>query len=170
MRFEIVIASKVVALRIDPQTGSNGKKFSIKAQNKDYQIEILSENATGLIVSIENRVYSLKVFRRTQSQVVFAANGRIIEASTKKNAVSQKPFSGIASIGEIVKSNFPAKIVKIMARPGEPLNQGDTIIVVEAMKMEAQIRVPGNCVVREIFVKEGEMVERGKTLARLEPR
>ncbi len=69
-----------------------------------------------------------------------------------------------------MKSNFPAKIVKIMAAKGDRLNQGDTIMVVEAMKMEAQIKVPSMCVVAEIFVREGEMVERGKTLARLGPR
>jgi len=40
-------------------------------------------------------------------------------------------------------------------------------MILEAMKMEAQIKVPNDCVVKEILVKEGQMVEKGKILARL---
>ena len=43
----------------------------------------------------------------------------------------------------------------------------DTIIVLEAMKMESQIKTPGDCTVSDVFVKEGTLVERGKVLAKL---
>ena len=170
MRCEIIIGSKKAPVTLKPIADSNGTKFCVSTSKQKYSIEILAQNDTRTIVSIDNRVYSLKVLRGTSSDLTFAVNERIVEASTKKKvAGSENGFSGITMAQEVMRSNFPAKIVKILSKEGDRVNQGDTIMVVEAMKMEAQIKAPGNCVVKEIFVKEGEMVERGKALARLGP-
>jgi biotin carboxyl carrier protein len=170
MHYEITIGSETKDVATDKIETPNGKKYSIVSDKKKFRIEILSQNKSNLIVSLDEKVYSLTIIKRSPSRVIFAANRKIIEALIKDRASPKQDYSIAVPRDGLIKSNFPAKIIKINARTGDSLNKGDTIIVLEAMKMEAQIRVPNSCVVKEIFVKEGEMVERGKTLARLESR
>ena len=64
----------------------------------------------------------------------------------------------LGTIKNLIVSNFPAKVVKLEVKPGDFLRQGETLIVLEAMKMEAQIKAPKDCTVDSVFVKEGEMI------------
>ena len=94
-------------------------------------------------------------------------NGKFVEASTTTGKPRGSSRSSLASVNELVSSNFPAKVVKVNAKVGDELREGATLIVLEAMKMEAQIRVPSLCKVVAVYVKDGEMVEKGEPLARL---
>jgi len=170
MHYEMTIATKTKDVAIEQVESLKSNIYSGAIDGKKSRIEILFQNENRIIVSIDKRVYSITILKRTPSQVILFANGKIIEAQIRSSAIATQVYSTAASIGGLVKSNFPAKIIKINVRVGDSLKQGDTIIVLEAMKMEAQIRVPQDCLVKEILVKEGEMVERGKALARLESR
>jgi biotin carboxyl carrier protein len=169
MDYEITIGSKTRKLAITPET-PDGKKFFIAFSGKRSEIEILNQDTDEMVASIHNKVYGVKVLKASFAGVIFVANGKIIEARLKRNEITSQDYSGPTSLGGEIRSNFPAKIIKINARVGDSLHKGDTFIVLEAMKMEAQVKVTGECVVKEILVKEGEMVERGKTLARIEMR
>jgi biotin carboxyl carrier protein len=95
------------------------------------------------------------------------ANGKSIEARRESDRAVIEEASRLASNKELIVSNFPARIVKLSIKPGADLRSGETLIVLEAMKMEAQIKAPRDCTVEEVYVKEGEMVERGKPMIRL---
>jgi glutaconyl-CoA/methylmalonyl-CoA decarboxylase subunit gamma len=59
---------------------------------------------------------------------------------------------------------MPGKIVKIFVKPGDELKEGDPILIMEAMKMENEMRAASPVKIKEILVKEGENVETGATL------
>jgi biotin carboxyl carrier protein len=66
--------------------------------------------------------------------------------------------------GGSLNSGMPGKIVKIFAKVGDELKEGDPILIMEAMKMENEMRATAPVKVKEILVKEGENVESGATL------
>lgn len=66
--------------------------------------------------------------------------------------------------GNELSSGMPGKIVKIFVKPGDQLKQGDPILIMEAMKMENEMRAASEVKIKEILVKEGENVESGATL------
>ncbi len=145
--------------------GSVGDDASRQIAKK---LVILKSEPSLITVSLEGKVSSVVPLKRGFTSVTFVLDGRYVEASIQAPATSRdEAYSEAASTSEVVTSNFSAKIVKVSASKGDSLKEGDTLIVLEAMKMEAQIRVPRACKVQEILVKEGEMVERGKILARL---
>jgi biotin carboxyl carrier protein len=72
--------------------------------------------------------------------------------------------SGMAAID----SPMPGKVIKILAKEGESVKEGQGVIVVEAMKMENELRTPKAGVVKEIKVKEGDAVDAGARLALIE--
>ena len=170
MRYEISIdgTRKKVVLDRASTAGKREVFTGSVGEGKAKRLEILKSEANLITVSLDEKVYTVVQLKRGSASVTFTLDGRSIEASNRPPSTSQQEgYSSAASTNEVVTSNFPAKIVKISARNGDTLKEGDTLIVLEAMKMEAQIRVPGSCRVQEIMVSEGEMVERGKVLARL---
>jgi biotin carboxyl carrier protein len=67
-----------------------------------------------------------------------------------------------------VMSPMPATVVAITTAPGRSVNEGDTLIVLEAMKMELPIRAPRSGVVKAINCAKGELVQPGVNLVEFE--
>ena len=66
-----------------------------------------------------------------------------------------------------LNSPMPATVIKILVEPGQTVCQGDTLIVVEAMKMELPIRAPQDGVVSRVACKEGDLVSADAVLVEL---
>jgi propionyl-CoA carboxylase alpha chain len=64
---------------------------------------------------------------------------------------------------------MPGKVVKILVAAGQAVTAGETLLVLEAMKMEHPVRAPIDGVVAELPAGEGEQVEAGQLLAVVEP-
>jgi 3-methylcrotonyl-CoA carboxylase alpha subunit len=59
---------------------------------------------------------------------------------------------------------MPATVVRVMAGAGARVARGETLVMLEAMKMELPVRAPRDGVVRAVHCKEGELVQPGVTL------
>ncbi|MBS28457.1 MAG: 3-methylcrotonyl-CoA carboxylase [Alphaproteobacteria bacterium] len=64
---------------------------------------------------------------------------------------------------------MPGKVVRVMVEAGDQVQQGQALMVLEAMKMEHAITAPGVGIVGELFHAEGDQVDEGAELLRLEP-
>jgi biotin carboxyl carrier protein len=74
-----------------------------------------------------------------------------------------------AEMAEImVKSELNAIVWRIETAPGVPVNAGDTLIILEAMKMEIPVMAPRAGSVQTILVNEGQQVAEGQPLAILQ--
>ena len=69
---------------------------------------------------------------------------------------------------QLLTSPMPATIVKVLATPGQTVTAGDTLVIVEAMKMELSVRAPFDGVVKAVHCKEKEIVQPEQTLVELE--
>jgi 3-methylcrotonyl-CoA carboxylase alpha subunit len=67
-----------------------------------------------------------------------------------------------------VMSPMPATVVAINAKPGQTVTEGETVIVLEAMKMELPIKAPRSGVVKAVHCTKGELVQPGVSLLELE--
>ena len=66
------------------------------------------------------------------------------------------------------KSEVAGSVWKILASPGDTLSDGDTILILESMKMEIPVMAEGSGTLREILVVEGEAVAEGQIIALIE--
>jgi len=64
---------------------------------------------------------------------------------------------------------MPATVVKVLVQPGATVRKGDTAVVLEAMKMELPLRVPGDATVKAVRCREGELVPPDAVLVELTP-
>lgn len=66
--------------------------------------------------------------------------------------------------GANLSSGMPGKIVKVFVKPGDEVKEGDPLLIMEAMKMENEMRAASPVKIKEVLVKEGENVESGAVL------
>ena len=81
---------------------------------------------------------------------------------TRALADQQKETRNVATD---VKAHITGTVWKIEAQPGAEVNEGDTVVILESMKMEMPVEAPCAGKIREIKIKEGEAVDEGKVLA-----
>jgi biotin carboxyl carrier protein len=67
-----------------------------------------------------------------------------------------------------LKAPMPGLVVRVLAAPGQPVAAGAGVVVLEAMKMENELRAPAAATVRAVLVRPGEAVERGQALVDFE--
>jgi 3-methylcrotonyl-CoA carboxylase alpha subunit len=64
---------------------------------------------------------------------------------------------------------MPATVVKVLVEPGAHVTRGDTVVMLEAMKMELPVKAARDGVVRAVRCQSGELVQPGVNLVELEP-
>jgi biotin carboxyl carrier protein len=62
---------------------------------------------------------------------------------------------------------MPGRISRILVKPGDPVKKGQPILVIEAMKMENELKSPIDGVVADVMVTEAQPVESGTKLIRI---
>ncbi|MDK3072371.1 acetyl/propionyl/methylcrotonyl-CoA carboxylase subunit alpha [Sedimentitalea sp. JM2-8] len=77
--------------------------------------------------------------------------------------------AGATGDGNLIEAPMPGLVKAVLARPGQEVAQGDRLAVLEAMKMEHALLAARDGVVAEVLVSDGEQVEAGSALVRLEP-
>lgn len=84
-----------------------------------------------------------------------------VETTTARGARRRSSGSGV------MMAPMPATVVKVLVEPGAEVAEGDTVLVLEAMKMELPIRAPRAGVVRTVRCQPGELVQPGIALVDL---
>lgn len=72
-----------------------------------------------------------------------------------------------ASPGELI-SQMPGKVIKVMTAEGAVVHEGDTLLILEAMKMENEIKAGLNGVVKAVHVDQGQVIESGHLMLEIE--
>lgn len=62
---------------------------------------------------------------------------------------------------------MPGAVVEVLVQAGDAVESGQTLVILEAMKMEIRVTAPGAGTVKKIFVQKGETVDRGQRLIEL---
>ncbi len=90
-----------------------------------------------------------------------------IQSAMASSAAASSSAPAAVSSGEDVPSPLAGNIFKVLVSPGQQVEEGDTVIILEAMKMETEISAPKSGVVGSINVKEGDSVQVGQSLLTL---
>ena len=67
-----------------------------------------------------------------------------------------------------VRAHITGTVWKIEAAVGAKVAEGDTVVILESMKMEMPVEAPASGTIKEIRIKEGEAVQEGQVVAMLE--
>ncbi|MSQ02443.1 MAG: acetyl-CoA carboxylase biotin carboxyl carrier protein subunit [Myxococcales bacterium] len=70
--------------------------------------------------------------------------------------------------GKVICAQMPGRVVRVLVTVGDVVRRGQPLLVLEAMKMENELKAAGDGSVAELYVNEGQAVELGARLVRLE--
>ena len=117
--------------------------------------EIIEKSDQSYLVSIDHQEYSVTVKRDHSIDI----NG-----SSKKSG--NEEFSPLAQVGQgsIISAPLGGNIFKVIAQAGQSLEADATVLILEAMKMETEIKTPRVGIVTKIFVQSGDSVKPGDPL------
>ena len=104
----------------------------------------------------------------TQSRVYVAGSEGDVWAFCDGHIYREQQHPARHGAPQLLTAPMPATVVKVLVVPGQAVRGGDTLVVVEAMKMELPIRAPGDGSVKAVHCHEGELVQPDRTLVELE--
>jgi acetyl-CoA carboxylase biotin carboxyl carrier protein len=71
-------------------------------------------------------------------------------------------------VADEIRAEMVANVWKVVAAAGDTVEDGDTLVILESMKMEIPVLAESSGVVAELAVAEGDVVQEGDLIARLE--
>lgn len=114
--------------------------------------EPLAGDAAAYKVRVEGQVYHVEVTDNGEVSQISAASGSPISAPMP------------AGEGTDIAAPLSGNILKIIVDQGQQVNEGDVIVILEAMKMETEVRSALSGVVQQVMAKEGDAVQAGQTM------
>ncbi len=128
-------------------------KYKVTLNNKTYEVEV--EAGKAMLVD-EYEAYA----PAAPAPVVAAAP----VAAAPAAAAPAAPAGAALAAGEVVKSPMPGNILKINVAQGQKVEEGDVLLILEAMKMENEIVATKSGTVAQIVAAKGAVVETGAPL------
>ncbi len=130
-------------------------KYKVTLNNRVYEVEV--EQGEAMLVD----EYELKAPAAAAPAAPAAAAAPVAAAAP---AAPAAPAGGALAAGEVVKSPMPGNVLKINVTPGQKVNEGDVLLILEAMKMENEVVSTKTGTVAQIVVDKGAVVETGSPL------
>jgi glutaconyl-CoA/methylmalonyl-CoA decarboxylase subunit gamma len=130
----------------------------------------LSDGAMGRVARVDGRVIELVVDGSGVELSVNASGSHELvrlESERSRIAASVRAASGRTGTGQ-VRSPMPGKVVKVLVEPGQTVEQGAGLVVVEAMKMENELVAGASGCITKVLVAPGDAVEGGALLVEIE--
>ena len=125
-------------------------KYKVTLNNRTYEVEV--ENGEAMLID-EYEAYAP------------AAPAPVVAAAAPASAPAAAPAAPVnLAAGESITSPMPGNILKILVSQGQKVNEGDVLIILEAMKMENEIVASKAGTVAQIAVSKGQVVETGTPL------
>lgn len=129
-----------------------------------FSVESIGEG--WYLVSDGVRRWRVAVASTAEFDWVFA-DGQVARLDAAPQPAGRKRTRRRSEAG--VMSPMPATVVAIRAAAGQTVSRGDTLVVLEAMKMELPIKAPRDGVVKAVHCREGDLVQPGVNLLEFEP-
>ncbi|MCC6684237.1 MAG: acetyl-CoA carboxylase biotin carboxyl carrier protein subunit [Bacteroidia bacterium] len=158
----------------------NGKTFEIEQKQGQFTLngqpvlmdwKPLRENVYHLILNHQSYTIELLEADAALKTLALMVNGRKTEVQLKDafdQLLSQLGFD-LAAANKVndVKAPMPGLVLNIFVEPGQAIKKGDSLLVLEAMKMENVLKSPGDGTVTKVMVKAKDKVEKNQVLLHL---
>jgi len=143
---QVIVDGEAVALDIQKVAD---QKYHVLYHNISYNVELVDTDpaAKTQTIKVNGKIYHLEVADQ-------------FDALLKQLGMDA---ALVAKVQEI-KAPMPGLVLKVIVAPGDEVKKGDSLIVLEAMKMENMIKSPADGIVKNIPVQQGDKIEKNTIL------
>jgi len=176
--------------RENPAQSGAATRYFVTLNGETFSVFIPNDNAENAFVSHGQGGKTYRVFRKELPGDLMVVKGRrsfLISIEEEDNELSvhmgcREGKTTVRTERDIlfqkyhaaakkedrelrVVSPLPGLVTTVHAAPGATLKKGEAIAIIEAMKMENEIRAPRSCTVAAVKVQEGKTVDKGQVIA-----
>lgn len=138
-----------------------GKAVELKIAGKTYEVAIRSLTGEEAEVEVDGKQYHVDIHVTEQPARAPAPKPAARAASPQAKPAAPRPAP--ASVKSL-NSLMPGVVIKILVKPGQRVAAGEVLLVLEAMKMENEIRSDRSGTIGAVEVSEGQQVQTGDPL------
>ena len=143
----------------------------IRIGKRDYIVQLKSDEKYGLYILWKNRKYPVEVIKSRQNKYEILFND-ISYTFTVETPFSMQRMKVLSSKKgkteqEFVKAPMPGKIIDVLVREGSTVTRGETVVILEAMKMQNEILSPVNGKVVKVMAKANTNVMKDDVLVEI---
>ncbi len=161
--------------------------YEITIDGTTRQVEVVRGKDGRYAVTFDGELHAVDLLRPTPEAYQMLIDGESWEAgcvatkdgflvdvmgvATDVTVVDPRRRSlklGGGAASGVLSAQMPGRVVRLMVTPGTPVKKGQALLVLEAMKMENEIKSPSDGTLAEVYVTEGQAVETGAKLARVD--
>jgi glutaconyl-CoA/methylmalonyl-CoA decarboxylase subunit gamma len=152
--------------RIDVKN-ENGKYYASFLDRKELKIEEIDFKECGEFYSIilEGKPYLIKLVE--DGNVLRASTGSFttsLKAEKQDRRIRRELRESFTAKSNVLTTRIPGKIMDVMVKKGKTIKKGDSLFILEAMKMENRVFSLRDGVIKDIKVKKGDILAAGDTL------
>jgi len=145
------------------------ENYAITLGDKKFAASMRRVGPFSYSVLLDNRSFDFDVVRDGEEIVVTSRHGTarlgLVDAARRRSSSAKKrEQSGRA----VIKALMPGRVVTVLVAVGDEVPQGRGIAIIEAMKMENEIKAPKAGKVIEVKISAGQTVEKGELMVIIE--
>jgi glutaconyl-CoA decarboxylase len=160
------------------------RKLSVKVEGKEHVVEVDEGRVVVEGVEVVEAEPGMYLLRQGERQTVARVDGTGAKLSVSVRRAGADPVvlavevadagrarivaparpAGVGGAAVSIRSPIPGRVVKLLVNAGDRVVAGQTVVVLEAMKMENELRAPRAGTVLEVRCAEGAAVEAGQDL------
>lgn len=167
---EIQVGNKIVEATLLSKEG-NQVKIDVDGSVYDVDIAMLENGTCSLIC--EGNSYNAELIRENNDKhyrvnLNYSTYQINMLDSQAKYMKMRRNGNANSAQADVIMAPMPCKIVSMYVKPGDELKAGDTVLTMEAMKMQSNFKVNADCKVKDVLVEEGESVRVEQPLVKLD--
>ena len=166
MEFEFLLNDKLQKISLEKREGH----YVFSDGEKTLEADIQQISPHQISVLIDDASFQVYIAKDKESRYVLI-DGRqfVVTESTEEAESFRKGEERTAEGTLLVKAPMPGKVIKICVSEKDEVRKNQTLAIVEAMKMENEIKASVNGTIKKIHVAAGDLVDSEKPLVELEP-
>ena len=160
MLYEVTINGKNYRLDLNRADG----RWTCRLDGRDIAIDAVLARPDVLSLRVGSKAYEIKSERIANESYLWVGNTRFTVEIRDPRSLRGRARSGDNHGPKKITAAMPGKVVRLLVREGDEVEPGAGVAVVEAMKMQNEIRAPKAGTIDRIFISEGQAVAAGDPL------
>jgi len=140
------------------------KKFDFSINGNKYHVHIKDIDNSIATVEVNGTPYSVELHQEMEKQKTPKLVRQEVKPKPGEGHIVKQP----SGEGQQITAPLPGSIFKMLVKEGDEVKKGDTLLVMEAMKMENNVQADKDGTIKEVKVKEGDSVLQGDVLITME--
>jgi len=145
----VVVDGRTIPLRVEEQ----GSYYTVYIGDRVFQVEVPKEIGSSNKVAVDAKCYQI------------ALEGQVKTSAPRPRPSARRP---VALSSGSVTAPIAGRVLRVFVEVGQGVKEGDVLLILEAMKMENELRAPKEGLVKDVAIVPGARVNEGELLLVIE--